>query len=131
MFKQTTAYELRISDRSSYLCSSDLDHRARRGDIAAAAGTASAGLQAAEREGCARRECSAALLDGSRRASAAACRPADCLQLRRPPFGDGLHYRGALLRGSAGIGERQARCGTEERRLGTGGVSTLRSRWWA
>src|SRR3546814_20336058 len=66
MFKQTTAYELRISDRSSYLCSSDLDHRARRGDIAAAAGTASAGLQAAERGGCARRECSAALLDGSR-----------------------------------------------------------------
>src|SRR3546814_3249150 len=49
-FKQKTAYEMRISDWSSDVCSSDLDHRPRRDDGKAEGGGARAQDGAQQRQ---------------------------------------------------------------------------------
>src|SRR3546814_9169295 len=105
-FKQKTAYEMRISDWSSDVCSSDLGRAA--GPVAARwGGGYGFGL---DRPDCA--------LDQKR--------PAACDDI---PAG---HARRRLLRGSQGLianGACNEVLRSEERRGGKGCVSTCRYRW--
>src|SRR3546814_15789369 len=106
-FKQKTAYEMRISDWSSDVCSSDLD--ARYASICAGRALGRAGRLFA-RAGRRRRVDPRGAADGlsGRRAE--------------PAYGD-RHQRAR--------GRRQCRDGprTEERRVGKESVSKCRSRW--
>src|SRR3546814_3651166 len=104
-FKQKTAYEMRISDWSSDVCSSDLRHRVARGGTEAEAliksalraARSAAGRRAACR-GCKARPgapsaarwhappaASPAICDRHRAAAADACRPAPRSRNRRGP----------------------------------------------
>src|SRR3546814_2637750 len=99
LFKQKTAYEMRISDWSSDVCSSDLDPRqdSRHGEGESAPGTIAQGRPGQEVEGG---------RGGARAAQGAAWQGAVAAQ-RHPA--------------------RRGR--SEERRVGKECVSTCRSRW--
>src|SRR3546814_19432852 len=100
-FKQKKAYEMRISDWSSDVCSSDL----RRREYRAVAGG-----------GCARRLSGRARRGGDRRAVRALGRG-----------GQGLYRCRTRRRDRPRRGDRLGR--SEERRVGKECVSTCRSRW--
>src|SRR3546814_18006338 len=113
-FKQKTAYEMRISDWSSDVCSSDLHDprsRARQHDVHAAAAIPAARHDAGgdHLSGCARR------LPGGRGGS------------RGQAGRAGRVPGGARRRGAAGQEPLARR--SEERRVGKECVSTCRSRW--
>src|SRR3546814_3673651 len=99
-FKQKTAYELRISDWSSDVCSSDLTRPASRG--VAGGGTRRAGAAGRARGGRAGR-----LIWGQ--------------SLRQQPLPASARQRGGGGQGGRGR--------SEERRVGKESVSTCRSRW--
>src|SRR3546814_10607495 len=98
-FKQKTAYDMRISDWSSDVCSSDLDADQRLPFDHGKAALGQAGDGADDGH-------------GEYHGRAGQKPPADGAGVRRPP------------RGRVGIGER-----SEERRVGKECVSTCRSRW--
>src|SRR3546814_17466182 len=126
-FKQKTAYEMRISDWSSDVCSSDLDGRHDRERSAAGRAQASAAgipagrhdqhpvhrgrrVQRARKD---HRRPPAGQVDRLRRA---------CRRPRRTP-----QRRSAQANRTRGSAEVRAR--SEERRVGKGCVSTLRAGW--
>src|SRR3546814_11988926 len=119
-FKQKTAYEMRISDWSSDVCSSDLFHELLRPGVIQALGNAFLAAQLGD-----------AVL-----AAQAIQHDADLVFGREVPAGctpDVLHHplrRGLGRRfciGGFGLSLRRS----EERRVGTEFVRTCGSRWWA
>src|SRR3546814_8621712 len=106
VFKQKTAYEMRISDWSSDVCSSDLDGRFRAGEI-------DGGPK--PRSGVVQRQILIALL-GLPRAGCARLDPND-----EPSSA----FRGYPHSCSS----RRIQARSEERREGQEGVSTCESRW--
>src|SRR3546814_6617515 len=112
-FKQKTAYEMRISDGSSDVCSSNL----RSGDAAGGAITLSA-LTAAGPSGTE----AGSLSFGSTTLDASA---GTAFQVSAPPVDGGDAIGGTIaLNGAAGAVIR-----SEERRVGEECGSTCRSRW--
>src|SRR3546814_7828001 len=105
MFKQKTAYEMRISDWSSDVCSSDLLHRLPGGRQPVIFG-ARVALDRAFADQCLEK------IETTRRAEPHG--PPDVGQCQRPRFGK-----------QAQNGEGRS----EERRVGQECVSTCRSRW--
>src|SRR3546814_16177034 len=121
-FKQKTAYEMRISDWSSDVCSSDLRHHEdrepqRRGRPDDAFGLETRALQA--EQGLARRR-----------------RDADQLRLRDDQHAEQRDQAAEITHAPAEPAEPadllrrfQSRQRSEERRVGKGWVSSFRSRW--
>src|SRR3546814_1402980 len=103
-FKQKTAYEMRISDWSSDVCSSDLDYLAEDETVGAKVG---AGYQSANRETLGTFTGFATPAEGLDMVASVAKRDSGSIEL-----GDGSEL------------DR-----SEERRVGKGWVSTCRSRW--
>src|SRR3546814_14038258 len=113
-FKQKTAYEMRISDWSSDVCSSDLDEEAA--DLHCIDASAPiARIQDAGRPGAGTQRLAA---DRRRRNEAGDGQGVSAGRGRRGPCADG-----------SGRPYRQDRARTEERRVGKECVSTCRSRW--
>src|SRR3546814_7444708 len=115
-FKQKTAYEMRVSDWSSDVCSSDLiDGLQRRLGLALAAGLVGLGEPAHGdrqfRQGARPGERATDLRGG------AGLGPAGGLTVHRQPVHAGVRRRGFFARSS------------EERLVGSECVSTFRSRW--
>src|SRR3546814_6799306 len=110
-FKQKTAYEMRISDWSSDVCSSDL------GDALGAADFAQhvqrrlvrAAMRRTPQAGDARRDAGKGV------------------RARRAGEADGRGRRILLM---IGVEDEDAVERSEERRVGKAGVSTCSSRWW-
>src|SRR3546814_11621009 len=126
-FKQKTAYEMRISDWSSDVCSSDLDpgNFRRSGADLRGPGAGRAG----------RAELSAlppgAELDASRTATRRlrlSRRSGREPARDRPPFDRRAHRQAEAGTGCGAADAGLAR--SEERRVGKEGVGTCRSRWW-
>src|SRR3546814_4492664 len=103
-FKQKTAYEMRISDWSSDVCSSDLQHhqheKADHASVAAARAASTASAQEPVTQPNIVSNTGQKHVPG---------------------------HREAILQAKETLGQLQDR--SEERRVGKGGVSTCRSRW--
>src|SRR3546814_10482442 len=100
-FKQKTAYEMRISDWSSDVCSSDLGEPA---------------------------ECALAGIGAQALAVQHQFRPVVLRQLR-PPSVDTVDHHPGRLDGLLPVAEERNPARSEERRVGKECVSTCRSRW--
>src|SRR3546814_6644443 len=100
-FKQKTAYEMRISDWSSDVCSSDLTLADAPSPAIVGGGGVALGGKKSQRF----------VLVGNR-----------CGMRDKPAL---AHFLGKAVRGSQAQHRR-----SEERRVGTECVSTCRSRWW-
>src|SRR3546814_8821950 len=98
--KQKTAYEMRISDWSSDVCSSDLEH-----------------VGAVDDQGIRRRDVEAGFHDIRRNED-----------IERALV-EATHHRFEFRRSEAAMGYGDFHVRSEERRVGTECVSTCRSRW--
>src|SRR3546814_17019544 len=124
-FKQKTAYELRISDWSSDVCSSDLRSTQQQAQVTGEREMGAIPVPV-QRHGTE--------MIGKRRQCSALRVPHHLCEATTPVTLDDVH--GVCLPGTIGqvacnqIGHRQPVIRSEERRVGKECVSTCRSRWW-